>query len=437
MTLLTPPFALGAAGQVLSGKLLRLSLGGAFRHGASGVLGTSGVLYGPPNTMGELSLPSNTVLTVQAFRAVIQSSLDTTAGQYEAINDAAVNLAVTPGDATQYRRSLVVVHVNDSQAAGVASSAATDGAILEIIDGPLAATAGAAQLPNVTANGPNALALGELAIPVSGQPVTLTRYNPRTTTRGGILPVLLDQSTLTGHDGAPGTHDGQARFHPQYGLQAWSASLGVWAGQSMIPVVANRNSMPTTAWEGARVFVTSRSAIFRTWLVNGGLIWATERPYGLNRVTASTALRNTVAGDQPVPWQEYAQDDADSMWGYPQLNGLSGRWIAPVSGYYRVTNHLVVTGAAGITVAARIGTNPPIADPYIGTLNASDSRTIQATNGDDHRHAVAEIAMNAGDKANATVYNSAGAVTISAGWGGSYTSFEYLGPISVATYPNA
>lgn len=246
MTLLSPPYALGAAGQVLSGKLLRLSHGGAFRHGASGVLGLSGVLSGPPNTMGELALTSSTVLSVQPFRAVIQSSLDATAGQYQAINDAAVNLGVTAQHASQFRRSLVVVRVDDSQVSGVPSSAVTDRAVLEVIDGPLGATAAVAlpALPN------NALALGEILIPPAGQTVTLTPYNPRTTTRGGVLPVLADGSTYPGHEGAAPNHDGAVRWHPLYGLQV--GRNGVWAPpvQGLAQrIVKNATQTITNAWQ--------------------------------------------------------------------------------------------------------------------------------------------------------------------------------------------
>jgi len=221
VTLLSPPYALGAAGQVLSGKNLRLVNGASFRQGASGVLGISGCLHGPANTMGELTLPSNTQLTVQAFRAVIQSSQDATAGQYLAVNDAAVTLAVPAQNASQWRRALVVVRVDDSQVAGVASSATTDRAVLEIVSGNLAASSGAAALP-ATPN--NALLLGELLIPPTGQTVTLTPYNPRTGTRGGILPVLNDGSTVAGHSGASGTYLGEYRDHPTLGLQRWDGA---------------------------------------------------------------------------------------------------------------------------------------------------------------------------------------------------------------------
>jgi hypothetical protein len=232
VSLLTPPFLLGAAGQVLSGRLGRLALGSVFRPAATGVQIISGVLAGPANTQGELSLAGNLV-TVQAFRAVIQSALDATAGSYEVINDAAYTFpALTAQHATQYRRSLVVVRVDDSQVSGVASSAATDRATLEILDGALAASSAATVLP---APAGSWLALGEVLIPPTGQAVTLTPYNPRTGLRHGILPVIADGSTVTGHDGAPGLNVGQVRDHPTYGQQRWDGArwgsidpIGIW-----------------------------------------------------------------------------------------------------------------------------------------------------------------------------------------------------------------
>jgi hypothetical protein len=221
----SPPFLLGAAGQVMSGRLGRLALGAAFRPAATGVQTVSGVLAGPANTMGELALPSNTQLTVQPFRAVIQSALDATAGSYLVPNDAAVTLAVTAQNATQYRRSMVAVRVDDSQVSGVASSATTDRAVLEIIDGALAASAVAATLPTPAGSW---LALGEVLIPPTGQTVTITPYNPRTGLRHGIQPAtVVDGATTPGHDGAPGLTVGQYRDHPTRGLERWNGTA--WA----------------------------------------------------------------------------------------------------------------------------------------------------------------------------------------------------------------
>jgi hypothetical protein len=212
---------LGAAGQILSGRLQRLALGAAWRP-ATGVQVISGILAGPANTQGELSLAGG-VLTVQPFRAVIQSALDATAGSYLIPNDAPASFTLTAQHASQYRRSLVVVRVDDSQVSGVASTATTDRGVLEVLDGALAASQAATVLPTPAGSW---LALGEVLIPPTGQTVTLTPYNPRTGTRHGILPVIADGSTITGHDGTPPAYDGQARYHPTYGLQLGVA--GTW-----------------------------------------------------------------------------------------------------------------------------------------------------------------------------------------------------------------
>jgi hypothetical protein len=222
-------YALGANGQVLSGKLLRLALGAAFRPAATGVQVISGVLAGPPNTMGELTLLSNTQLTVQPYRAVVQNTQDATAGAYEIPNDAVATLGAAQGfsaqDATQFRRALITTYVDDAQVAGSGANQA----YLTILPGALAASAAAAALPTIPAN---ALNFGELLIPPVGQTVTLTPYSPRTGIRHGILPVINDASTITGHDGAAPLHDGAYRDHPTYGMQrgtvagGWSNGIG-------------------------------------------------------------------------------------------------------------------------------------------------------------------------------------------------------------------
>lgn len=214
---------LGAAGQILSGRLQRLALGAVFRPAASGVQVVSGVLAGPANTQGELSLAGG-VLTVQPFRAEIQSALDATAGSYLVPNDAPVPFTLTAQHASQYRRALVVVRVDDSQVSGVASSGTTDRSVLEVLDGPLAASQAATTLP---APAGSWLALGEVLIPPVGQTVTLTPYNPRTGIRHGILPVIADASTVTGHAGMVPAYDGQVRWHPTRGLEVGVGT--VWA----------------------------------------------------------------------------------------------------------------------------------------------------------------------------------------------------------------
>lgn len=224
MTVLSPPRVLGATGQQLSARLLRLTDAAKWRPSGTGLAVVSGVVHGPVGQMGEVTLVNPTTVNVNPFLAVVQGTHALDQGVYEVPNDAAVTLTVTAQHASQFRRSLILVEVNDSQALGVASSATTDRARLHILDGALSSTSPGA-LPAVPAN---ALALGEVAIPPAGQTVTLTPYNPRTTTRNAILPVVDDASTVTGHGAAPGTVDGQYRDHPVYGLQRWSTTAGTW-----------------------------------------------------------------------------------------------------------------------------------------------------------------------------------------------------------------
>lgn len=353
MTLLSPPFALGAAGQVLSGKLLRLSGGAPFRPGATGVLGVSGVLAGPPNTMGELALPNNTSVTVQAFRAVIQNTQDATQGQYEVTNDAAVTLGAADGfpaqDATQFRRAYVLVAVDDSQVSGVASSATTDRARLYVLGGALAATAGAAALPALPNN---PLALGELLVPPTGQTVTLTPYNPRTTTRGGILPVLVDGSTVTGHDGAPPGHDGQARWHPSHGLQL--ALGGAWGPAVLsIPSMASR---PTGSPAGTQVYSVAEG---RTYTFTG-TYWCDRPAEGATGWAAGAA----------VPAGAYLTTVSGTVFATP---GGAGTFFIPLGRTYSA-NALLGMVSPGDTVGT-LGQVGLVPGSYTTTQGAGIART--------------------------------------------------------------
>lgn len=215
------PFTLGATGVTTSARFDRTALGAHFRPNTAAVSAVSGFLAGPTNTQGELSLVSDTLLRVQPFTAVVQGTNNSQQGQYVVPNGTQRDLAVVAKDASLFRRALIVVRVADSLEAGVASSATTDGAWLEIVPGTLAASN-----PVLPATPANALAAGELSIPsvASGQPVTLTPYNPRTTGRGGILPVFADTSTVPGHGNAPGLHLGEYRDHPARGLERWNGA---------------------------------------------------------------------------------------------------------------------------------------------------------------------------------------------------------------------
>lgn len=217
------PYALGATGVLTTARTDRVSMGASFRPASAALAAVTGFLAGPANTQGELTLVSDALLRVAPFTAIVQGTRNSLQGQYIVANGVQRDLAVPAKDASQSRRALIVVRVGDSLEAGVASSPTTDGAWLEIIPGALASSN-----PALPAAPADSLVAGELLIPStgSGQPVTLTRYNPRTTVRGGILPVLAGPAVTTpGYEGAPGNYFGEYRDHPTLGLQRWNGSL--------------------------------------------------------------------------------------------------------------------------------------------------------------------------------------------------------------------
>lgn len=229
---LANPYALGATDVVTTTRTDRLSLGATFRPASAALAAVSGFLAGPGGTQGELTLLTDALLRVNPFTAVVQGTRSRVQGQYVVTSGQQVDLAVPAKDASQARRALIVVRVGDSLEAGVASSPTTDGAWLEIVPGSLAASN-----PVLPSTPPDSFAAGELTIPsaASGQPVTLTRYNPRTTMRGGILPVLAGPTITTpGYEGAPGTYRGEYRDHPTNGPERWTGDtwervrIGEW-----------------------------------------------------------------------------------------------------------------------------------------------------------------------------------------------------------------
>lgn len=228
LLLRNPPSYLGAASQQHSARNDRLTLGTVFRPAAGSATATplavvGGALIGPAGTMGEVTLTSPTLVTINPARWVVMGGIDSKQGQYECTNDQQNTLAVTAQDASLYRRSYLAVVVDDSESSGVASSATTDRGSVQVIDGALAASAPA--YPDLTAY-PNRLLLGEFYIPPTGQTVTWTPYNPRTALRGAILPVVDDALTYAGHGAEPGVFDGQYRDRGH--LERWSVSAADW-----------------------------------------------------------------------------------------------------------------------------------------------------------------------------------------------------------------
>jgi hypothetical protein len=128
--------------------------------------------------------PNMTVIVSAGFCFVDQHEAGGL-GTYVCVNDADVTLTVQPaGGAGQYRRDCVVASVYDAQTSGSVSEWR-----LEVIQGPYAASAGAAVRPSLP---PNAQLLADLTIGPSqasvaaGQIFDVRNYS---VAAGGILPV--------------------------------------------------------------------------------------------------------------------------------------------------------------------------------------------------------------------------------------------------------
>lgn len=230
MALRTPALWMGDPAVQHTAQDDRLMVGGLLRPEPAStaasrpLTATSGALYGPPGTMGEVTLLSNTQFTVNPARWMLQSSASALGGCYEVTNDAVATLGITAQDASQYRKSYWGVWVQDKFVAGSGDNLPHWG----LVDGALAASAIAAALPGAGSLPTHFLALGEFLIPPTGNAVTFTPYSPRTALRGGVMPVIADGTTVPGHDGSLPAHIGQVRDHPTKGLQRGSATGGTW-----------------------------------------------------------------------------------------------------------------------------------------------------------------------------------------------------------------
>lgn len=370
------PFALGQTAIPTSARTDRIAMGASFRPSAAALGIASGFLYGPAGTMGDLTLLTDTLLRVDPFVAVVQGTHAADQGQYIVPNNATRDLAVPAKDASLFRRALVVVRVADSFAAGVASSAATDGSWLEVIPGPLVASNPA--LPSMAAYA-NYLLAGELSIPsiASGLPVTLTKYNPRTTSRGGILPVTATDTTPPGFDE-------QYRSHPTLGLQRGVG--GAWRTVGVVPVAAGDVTAPTFDGQ-ARAHPTDGLQIgdggaWRPGL-RGNPIAAIQGPNPAQAIATGGALAAvTLATD--IVLRGFTRANAQQiacthpgwyrLWGVLQISGnATGRRIAAIA-----LNGVTIGPSQHVSASASTNTAAIPSAPVLQQLAAGDLLSLTA-----------------------------------------------------------
>lgn len=227
MTVPLPAMLMDTAGATVSSQAVRHALGAAFRPATgAGQKYRSGVLAGPDQSQGEVALTSQTNLRVRPFLAVVQGSQTADQGPFVVPNLIDRNFTPPAKDATQTRRCLVSVRVDDTGVAGTAT------AYLELLVGALAPSAPA--LPSLPAN---AVALGEMTVAAGAGTSTAIWYSTLTVARGGILPV-------TSADTTPGVRVGEYRDHPTRGLQRWDGTVwrNVYTGTGYLGSGTGANS---------------------------------------------------------------------------------------------------------------------------------------------------------------------------------------------------
>lgn len=154
--------------------------------------GRSGFRVGTPSTV---LTATSTTWTLGACAAMLDPGASTHQGMYGWSSDANVTGAVTAADATNPRKDIVYILVNDSSA-GDGSGAVS--ANLVYVAGTPATTPVAPTVP------PRGFLVGTISVPISGGGSPTVVRNPAVyVSAGGILPVFsqAEQDALTAFDG--------------------------------------------------------------------------------------------------------------------------------------------------------------------------------------------------------------------------------------------
>lgn len=210
------------------------------RSAADGLRVRSGIVWGPGAT-GAVTVTAGGV-NVAPFHAVIQGTVNGIQGPYEVTSDAAEFRAITAASPTEFRRGYLIARIRDQ----LASGGVVDDWTIEPYYGPNAATAGAAQLPNLAAI-PNVLSLREFAVSNTGVVTLAGPPAARTGPRFGVLPVEDTDTTAPPHDGA-------ARWTPAKGLELGVG--GVWGPPNPAMARAMLYATATSAVAGATTWFT-------------------------------------------------------------------------------------------------------------------------------------------------------------------------------------
>ncbi|WNI15580.1 hypothetical protein [Actinacidiphila sp. ITFR-21] len=258
-------------------------------------------------------------------------------GTYTVVNDADVTLNVAAaGGAGQYRKDSVCISVYDAETAGAVNSA-----VLEIIQGPYASSAGATVRGTLP---PNSIVLADLAIAPSQTSVAaggITDVRNFTASLGGIAPI---PSTI-----APGhPHPGQMWYEADLDRFRYGDSTGTvksllpeW--QTYTPTWTAATTNPTL---GSGTLVGRYAMVGKTCKVKIELATASNTGFGSGQYSWALPFTASAAGTGTSVGAGHGITAGNARWPIQALVTAAGSTVAVYSPIGSGDCRLTVLGSA-------------------------------------------------------------------------------------------
>lgn len=292
------------------------------------------------DTPSNVLTATGTTWTLGPCAAMLDPGASTYQGMYGWSSDANVTGSVTAADATNARKDIVYIQVNDSSAGDGSGEITAD---VKYLAGTPSATPSTPTLPA------RSFLVGIIDVPVAGGgPPTVTLTKAKYVAAGGILPVTLaDRDALTKYDDLTIRRTDL----PTRPVQVWSVSAGKWL------TTGGPGTVYTPLWTGVTDF-GSGGELTGTYWVDGDrvTVQATAR-FGAGSTGLGTGIVRC-----PFPS------------GYPIVAGNYSKHLGsgnffPATGSIRALTVFEDGGAASVWVAS-----DPIKTPGEAALsNASGS----------------------------------------------------------------
>jgi hypothetical protein len=239
--------------------------------------GRSGFRVGTPSVLSATS----TNWTLGPCAAMIDPGASTHQGMYGWSSDANVTGAVTAADATNPRKDIVYIQINDSSAGDGSGAVNAD---VKYLAGTPGVTPSAPTLPA------RSFLVGTLTVPQAGGGSPTVALNPaRFVAAGGILPVssLAERDALAAYDGLTVRRmDLADRPLQTHNGTAWSGSDVPWTD---IPLAQGFNYFTGSGWSGLKY------AVKNGWvMVNGAVTRDTPWPADITCAVIPSAYKPAI-----------------------------------------------------------------------------------------------------------------------------------------------